>query len=329
MISDLERRQPTQWEVDQGFSLWIRDLSRWSHRVLTILVGALFLIPLIWMVGASLRQVGLPPPSRLEWIPNPIVPVNFLRIFDLLPLGLYLGNSLIVVAVAVPVTIITASWAGFAMSQLAPRTRGWLIAISVATLMVPVTALWLTRFVVYKWMGVLDTLWAVIMPSIMGTSPFYVLLFYWTFTRISKDVYESAQLDGASALRVWGQVAMPIARPAITAVGVLSFVFYWSNFIDPLLYLHNQRNYTLPIGLQALQQMQPTNFPLLMAGAVFITVPVVVMFVVVQRHFLQDVRAVGLAVDEDKLIGEAQEVGTERAERVPVRVGVRRPLPGD
>jgi multiple sugar transport system permease protein len=77
------------------------------------------------------------------------------------------------------------------------------------------------------------------------------------------------------------------------AVGVLSFVFYWSNFMEPLLYLNDQANYTLPLGLQALKQMQPTNFPLLMAGAVLITIPVLVMFVVAQRYFLQETRGAG------------------------------------
>ena len=106
-------------------------------------------------------------------------------------------------------------------------------------------------------------------------------------------MYESARLEGAGAFRIWAQIAMPLARPAIVAVAVLSFVFYWSNFLDPLLYLNNQQNYTLPVGLQSLQQMQPTAFPLLMAGAVFITVQVIIMFILAQRYFLQDTRGAG------------------------------------
>src|SRR5918998_1126007 len=109
------------------------------------------------------RDAGLPPPNQLEWIPNPIELSNYLRIFELLPLGSYTLNSLKVVLVAVPLTIITASWAGFAMSQIAPRPRTWLIVTSLVALMVPVTALWLTRFLIYKWMGVLDSLWALIL----------------------------------------------------------------------------------------------------------------------------------------------------------------------
>jgi multiple sugar transport system permease protein len=294
MISEVEveHKPTTQQKVDEGFTRWMADLSRVSHYVLLVLAGAIFVIPLVWMVGASLRQTGQAPPSQIEWIPNPIVLANYSTVYnDLLPFGTFLANSLKVVAIAVPITIITASWAGFAMAQLSPRPRAWLMVVSLATLMVPVTALWLTRFIIYKWIGVLDTHWALIIPSIMGSTPFYVLLFYWTFTRIPAELYEAAQLEGAGALRVWAWIAMPLARPSIVAVAVLSFVLYWSNFIDPLLYL--RRDYTLPVGLQFLQQMQPTNFPLLMAGAVMITIPVIIMFVLAQRYFLQDARGAG------------------------------------
>jgi multiple sugar transport system permease protein len=294
VLSEIEQRRHTQQKIEEGFSRWTRDLSTVSHYVLTAAAAAVFIIPLIWMLGASLRQPGLAPPSQIEWIPDPIVLNNYWTVVnDLLPFWQYLGNSLIVVAIAVPATVITASWAGFAMAQIAPRPRAWLMFLSFATLMVPVTALWLTRFIIYKSLGILDTLWALVIPSIMGSTPFYVLLFYWTFVRVPAELYEAARLEGAGAFRVWAWIAMPLARPAITAVAVLSFVLYWSNFIDPLLYLNNQQNYTLPVGLQSLQQMHPTAYPLLMAGAVLITVPVIIMFVSAQRHFLQENRSAG------------------------------------
>lgn len=289
----LAPREPTQADVDEGFTRWGTDVSRASHHMLTTGAAVLFLLPLVWMVAASLRQRGLAPPREIEWVPNPIVLDNYPAVLSLLPMWDYFFNSLKVVALAVPLTILTASWAGFAMSQLAPRTRGWLIAISLATMMVPVTAIWIPRFLVYKWMGVLDTLWALILPAVMGTSPFYVLLFYWAFARIPRELFEAARLEGAGAFRVWAMVGMPLVRPAITAVGVLSFVLYWSNFLDPLLYLSSQQNYTLPVALQALKQMLPTDFPVMMAGAVLITLPIIVMFLLAQRYFLEETRGAG------------------------------------
>lgn len=295
MLEVSERNQPTQQEIEIGFSRWVSDLSRVAHYVLTVTVAALFVLPLVWLVGASLREVGLPPPRTLELIPLQPTFDNYLRVFNEpgLPMLSYLANSLKVVAVAVPLTVITASWAGFAMSQIAPRLRAWIIWASLAALLVPVTALWITRFMIYKWIGVLDTLWALILPAFMGTSPFYVLLFYWAFTRLPQELFEAARIEGASAWRVWATVAMPLARPAIVTVAVLSVVLYWSNYLDPLLYVNNQENYTLPVGIQSLHQMHPTLFPLLMAGAVVITLPVVLIFLFAQRYFLQETRGAG------------------------------------
>ena len=292
---DSERRfaPQTDRDISEGLNRLERDAGTVGHLVFSLMVAVLFLLPLVWMLGASVRQVGLPPPRQLEWIPNPIELSNYVRIFEILPLASYTLNSLEVVAVAVPLTIITASLAGFAIAQIAPRPRAWLMGASLIALMVPVTALWLTRFIIYKWIGVLDSLWALILPSFMGTSPLFVLLFHWTFSRIPNELYESARLDGAGAFRVWWQIAMPLSHASIVAVGVLAFVYYWSNFIEPLLYLNRQENYTLPIGLEALQQMQPTNFPLLIAGAVVITVPVIIMFMFAQRFFLQETRGAG------------------------------------
>ncbi|MBA2597516.1 MAG: carbohydrate ABC transporter permease, partial [Chloroflexia bacterium] len=218
---------------------------------------------------------------------------NYTAAFALADLGRSAVNSTLVVALAVPLTILVASLAGFAMSQLPQRARLMLTLVSFATLMVPVTAVWLPRFVLFKEAGLLDSRLALVVPALGGTSPFFVLLFLWTFLRVPAEVYESARLDGASALRVWAGIAMPLARPTIVAVGMLAFVAYWGNFIDPLLYLRSAEKMTLPYALQILYQLDATNWPLLMAGAVIVTAPVVLVFLVAQRSFLQQFREQG------------------------------------
>ena len=142
-------------------------------------------------------------------------------------------------------------------------------------------------------MGLINTPFALIVPALAGSSPLFVLLFYWTFRRIPKDLFELARLDGAGALIVWRRIALPMAVPTTVAVGVLAFLFYWSDFINPLMYLRSQEFYTLPVGLQQLQQLDKTNWPLLMAGAVLMAGPAVVMFLFVQRYFLRDNRMIG------------------------------------
>jgi multiple sugar transport system permease protein len=267
---------------------------RVSWRVLGALTAAaLFLIPIAFMLTTSLRQIGVPLSRQLEPFPRSPSFDNYPAAFDLAGMGQSALNSAFVVVLAVPLTVLVASLAGFAMSQLPQRARLTLMLISFAVLMTPVTAVWLPRFVLFKEVGLLDSRLALIVPALGGTSPFFVLLFLWTFLRVPIDVYESARLDGAGALRVWAGIAMPLARPTVVAVGMLTFVAYWGNFIDPLLYLRSPEKMTLPYSLQILYQLDATNWPLLMAGAVLITAPVLLVFVVAQRAFLQQFREQG------------------------------------
>jgi multiple sugar transport system permease protein len=259
-----------------------------TGQLLPLLVAALFLLPLLWMITASLREPGLPPPRSIEWLPTSATPGNYAAVFDLLPFGRYLLNSLAVVALAVPLTIFTASMAGFAMALLERRSRVALVVLSVALLMVPVTALWLTRFLLFSWVGLTDSLLVLLVPALAGSSPLFVLIFYWTFRRMSPGMFEMAHLDGAGPFTVWRRIAMPNAIPGTVAVAVLTFILYWSDFISPLLYLRDQDLYTLPLGLRQLQQLDPTDWPLMMAGAVMLTLPAVLFFLLVQHLFLGD-----------------------------------------
>jgi multiple sugar transport system permease protein len=158
--------------------------------------------------------------------------------------------------------------------------------------MIPLTALLVPRFVIFRHLGLIDTYAPLIAPALMGTSPFYVLLFYWAFKRLPGELFEAARLEGLGPLAIWRRVAMPLVRPVTVAVAVLAFVFTWSNFLDPLVYLFDPDKYTVPLGLRALASLDRTNYPLLMAGSVAATLPVVLAFLYVQRHFLQEFRGV-------------------------------------
>lgn len=257
-----------------------------ARAILSIGVAIVFVLPLIWLITASLRQPSLPAPRSIEWLPNPIVPGNYARIFEMLPLGRYTLNSLIIVALAVPITIVTASWAAFAMAQLSDRAQRRLVILSIGLLLIPLSALWLPRYVLFAWLGWINSYATLIAPAVMGTSPLFVLLFYWTFKRVPREMFESARLEGASSLTVWWRIALPLAAPTVAAVGLLAFLMYWSDFVSPLLYLKSQSLYTLPVGLRQLQQLDRSNWPLLMAGAVVVTAPAILAFLAVQRYFL-------------------------------------------
>ena len=265
-----------------------------AFHTVSILISALFVLPLIWMFAASLRQPGLPPPRTMEWLPDPLMWSNYVRVFQTLPIGRYILNSLLVAGAAVPITLVTASLAGFAMAQLNRRGQDRLIILSVILLIIPTTAVWLARFILFRGLGLFNTHAALIAPSLMGSSPLFVLLFFWSFRRIPPELYEAARIDGASLLNIWWRVALPLSSATIVVVSILTFLLYWGDFVTPLFYLKSQTLYTLPVGLRQLQELDRTNWPLLLTGSVIMTLPAVLLFTIVQRFFLPENRLSGI-----------------------------------
>lgn len=256
-------------------------------------VVLLFVLPVALMFSGALRPAGGPPPDGFDLVPDEVTFENFRVVTSIVDLWGQMINSALVVALAVPLTVVVASWAGFAIATGNRRTRRVLIAVSVIALMVPATALWVPRFVMFRWAGMLDSIWPLVAPALMATSPFYVLLFALAYSRIPAQLFDAARLEGLSPLGTWWRVAWPLGRPAAFAVAMLAFVFHWSNFIDALLYLSTQDNYTLPLGLRTLQTLEPTLHPLMLAGAAIATVPALVAFLVGQRALFARTLEVG------------------------------------
>ncbi len=262
------------------------SFSKSVTRFLLRLVAAiLFLLPILWMAAASLQPQGVPLPQRLRLLPAAFTVESYGRVWQLVPLLRFSLNSLLVVVTAVPLTLLVSSWAGYAMACLPRASQRRLVLLSLAILMIPGIALWSTRFFIYKQLGWTDSLLALIAPALMGTSPFYVLMFYRAFRRIPRAIYDAARLDGAGVLQTWSAVALPIARPTAVGVALLSAIFYWGDFISPLLYLSSEKRYTLPIALQILQQMDRSDWPLLMAAGMIATAIPVMLFLLIQPYF--------------------------------------------
>ena len=263
------------------------------RAVLAGFVALVFLLPLWFMASESLREPGTPPPRAPELLPSSVSTASYDRAFELVDLGRFALNSLAVAALTVPPAVLFASWAGFAILLVGGRTRALLVALSFASLMVPLTALLVPRFTLFRWLGLTDTWVPLVAPALLGLSPFYVLLFYWSFRRLPPELFEAARLEGVAPLGMWRRLAMPLVRPVTVAVALLAFIASWSNFLDPLIYLFDADLYTLPLGLRSLSVLDRTNYPVLLAGAVVATAPVVLVFAVAQRYFLHEDRGAG------------------------------------
>jgi multiple sugar transport system permease protein len=255
---------------------------------LKLLLALPFLYPLVWLlIGAlwpdnqALATVWLTPGTFRPSLRN------FWTAVEVAPLGRFAINSVRVTVLAVPLAVLVGSLAAFAMTQLPARTQGGLVWISLAALLAPQKALWLARFPIFKTLGMVNTPWPLVAPALLGGSPFYVLLLYWSFRRIPPELYEAARLDGATLWQIWLRVALPLAREGLLAVAILHFLHVWGDFADPLLYLRSMEQMTLPVGLRLLAQIDITRWPVVMAGATLLTAPAVAVFLLGQRYVQQ------------------------------------------
>lgn len=256
-----------------------------KRTIAIVLLGALFLLPIVFMALGSLRDPTEVPTRGFDMIPESVHFSNYKNVFAFAPLWTFMANSMVVIVIAVPLTVLIASLAGFAIARSEPPRQRRLVAVSLLALMIPVTILWIPRFVMFKWLNVLDTPIPLISPALMATTPFYVLLFALVYARIPASLYEAAELEGLSPLQVWRRVAYPLGKPAVFAVAVLAFVWHWGNFFDALLYLSTPEKFTLPLGLRSLGALEPRLYPILLAGSVIVAAPAVIAFLAAQRAF--------------------------------------------
>lgn len=248
----------------------------------------MFLLPVVFLVTGSLRPTGLPPPTGVEIVPPQPTLEAFRRLNEFLPLTTFLGNSLLVAGIAAPLTVLVAALAGYGIRLLGRDRARRVVVLTIVVMLIPVTAVWATRFQLFRAVGLTDSFVPLVAPALMATNPFYVLIYAWAFSQVPDQQFDAARVDGASPLTAWWRVGMPQVRPATLAVFVLAFTFHWSNFIDPLLYLNSIDKFTFPLGLRFLQQLNPTDWPLLTAASLVITVPAALVLLLAQRVLFSD-----------------------------------------
>ncbi|MDM4719078.1 carbohydrate ABC transporter permease [Micromonospora sp. WMMA1363] len=262
-------------------------VARRSWRTL----GAAFVVlgfvpPLLLLVSGSLTEPGLPPSPTPRLLPDPVATTGYQQALEIGGLLRASLNSVLVAAIAVPLSVLVASLAGFALARLAPRTAATVVAASLVALMVPATALLVPRFAIFRALGLTDTLVPLIAPALLGTSPLYVLVYYLAFRALPRDLYDACLVADLSPMRIWWLVALPLVRPVTAALTALTFLVTWSNFLDPLIYVYDRELFTLPLALRSLSVLDPTDFPVFLAGAVLATGPALLVFAFAQRRFL-------------------------------------------
>ena len=252
-------------------------------------VAAIFLTPLVLVVLGSLRPVGLPPPRFGELFTGPWSIEAYRRLPDVLPLAEPARNSVLVALVAVPLGVVCASWAGFAIARLPARHATFLAGCAVVVLLVPVTSLFVGRVAVFHALGLTETLVPLMATGLIGVSPVFVLVFAWAYRRLPPELFDIATEMGLSPVASWWRVAVPLTRGVSAAVAAIAFVLTWNDYLGPLIYLGDRRRGTLPLAIGTLAALDGPRQPIMLAGAVLASLPVIGVVVVLSGR----IRATG------------------------------------
>lgn len=256
--------------------------ARLLNTLLTFAAIALLLAPLAWLLPVSLHAPGEPlRAGGLRWPEAPTL-AAYVRVFEWVPMLSGLVNSLAYTIAGVALSLLMASLTGFGIARLDTRRLGLAVVALVICASIPITAIWVPRFVLFEAIGVSRSGLPLLAPALYGASPLFVLLYMMAFRRLGPEPFEAAALEGVSTLRQWWRFALPQVRPTTVAVATLAAMQFWGAFLEPLLYLERERDLTAPLLLHALDLLGPTQWAVLMAGAALLAAPVLLIFIAVQ-----------------------------------------------
>ncbi len=273
--------------------------SRRGHpaRIIThaaLIMGAVVLMaPLAWMISTSLKDLGevffFPP----RWIPRPPRWENYRLVFEVIPFGRYIRNTTMITFFSVIGKLLSCSLVAYSFARLRWRGRDVLFMVMLATVMLPYQVTMIPEFVLYRFLGLIDTFVPLVLPHWFG-GPFLTFLLRQFFLTIPLELDDAARIDGASIFGIFARIVLPLATPALTAVAIFQFNASWNAFLQPLIYLHSQENFTIALGLRSFQDQFYTEWNLLMAASVIAMIPSVVIFFFAQKYFIQGIVFTGI-----------------------------------
>ena len=252
-----------------------------------ILISLITVVPFLWIFLTSFKGpldqiVSVPP----QLIPHDPTFDNYVRVWNQLPVGRFFLNSILVAVCTVGLNVLVCSLAAYPLAKMKFRGRDLIFYLLLATIIVPVQLTYIPSFVLaVKVFKYYDTLRAVILPNL--ASAFSIFLLRQAFKSVPNDLLDAGRIDGASELRIWWGIVLPVVRPSLATVAIFTFVNSWNDFFWPSLMLHTREQMTLPVGLMALQGMFTSDFRGIAAGVTMVVVPILIFFIALQRQFIR------------------------------------------
>lgn len=267
--------------------------GRWWLYLLLVVALIAVVAPFVWMILGSFKGEGelrqVPP----TWWPETASLDNYTQLFSRLSFGTYFLNSTIVAVVVTAGNLLFCSMLGYALAMLDFKGKKLIFTAVMTTLMIPGVVTFVPLFVLVANAGLVDSLPGLFLPFLV--SPFGVFLMRQFILGLPKDLLDAGRVDGAGELRIFRQIILPLCGPALATLGILTFLGSWNNFLWPLVVAQSEEHYTLPVALALYSTGQnSTNYGLLLAGATVVVIPVLVVFLVFQRRFIEGIATTGI-----------------------------------
>ncbi|HMK38613.1 MAG TPA: carbohydrate ABC transporter permease [Bacteroidota bacterium] len=263
-----------------------------------MLLGFLFLIPLLWMLSVSVQDAQGMFARPFHWIPDRPRWENYGAALSTIPFGRYLFNTTVITGSVLALTLASCTVVAYGFSRLRFPGRDFLFALCISTMMLPGQVTMIPLYMAYAKLGWVDTYLPLVVPSLFG-SPFYIFLLRQFFLTIPREYDEAALLDGAGRLRIYWSIVLPLARPAIATVALFCFIGTWNDFFGPLIYLNSPEKATLTLGLNMLKSQVmgsgSVQWHILMAASVLVMLPNILVFFIAQKQFIRGMQFGGLS----------------------------------
>lgn len=260
--------------------------------VFLVIASFAMIVPLIWMLSASVKPETQIFAFPIQWIPEKFMWNNYVKVFTLYPFMTYYINTIKIAVIITLAQIITCSMAAYSFSKIKYPERDKLFLGYLSTMMVPFQVIMVPQFIIMRMLGLMNTHTALIL--IGAFAPFGVFLFRQFFLTIPDELSESARIDGCSEFGIYFKIILPLSKPAIGSVTIFTFVAAWNDFLAPLIYINTEDKKTLQLGMRNFQTLYESNYGQLMAAAVCAVVPTILVFLLAQDYFVKGIATSGL-----------------------------------
>lgn len=250
------------------------------------------LVPFVWMISSSLKTSADVFSIPMKWIPDTFHWENYLAIWERVPLLTYFKNTALVAIIVTLMQILTSSFAAYAFAKMTFRGRDLLFMLYIGTIAVPWQVYMVPQFIMMRSIGLYDTIWALVV--LQSFSAFGVFLMRQFYLGIPNELSEAARIDGLSEYGIWGRIVLPLAKPAIATLAIFTFVNTWNDYMGPMIYLTTDLNKTIQVGLRRFIQAFSADYHLIMAASLCSLLPVTIVFLFLQRYFIEGIATTGL-----------------------------------